>query len=256
MTAIKSAVALGAEGLWSFPCGENKQPACPHGFKDAAVNEMALRELWQRHPGSHVGVATGEVSGFDVLDIDRKHNEAVDWLLDNRHRIPNTRVHRTRSGGLHYHFRHQPGLRCWTARPVIGVDGRSGGGYVIWWPAAGLPVLSDAPLADWPGWLLTELAPAPGPPSVSPVPSGSEVSDRYAAAALDNAVQRISQAGEGVRNSTLNAEAFSLGRFVEVGVLGGQVVADALAFAAISAGLRPREVEATLKSAFRARGLA
>ena len=26
-------------------------------------------------------------------------------------------------------------------------------GYVVWWPAAGLPVLSDEPPAAWPEWL-------------------------------------------------------------------------------------------------------
>jgi hypothetical protein len=256
MSGLDIALHLAEAGWRCFPCRENKQPACPHGFKDATANNAELRELWRRYPGQLVGVATGQASGADVLDIDRKHDEAVQWWLAIRRRLPATRAHRTKSGGLHLLFRHSPRLRCWTARPVAGIDGRADGGYVIWWPATGLPVLSDASPAKWPEWLLTELAPAPGSPPVSPGPFVGENSDRYAIAALGSAVERISRAGEGVRNSTLNAETFSLGRFVEAGVLAGQVVADALACAAMSAGLRPDEVEATLRSAFRARGLA
>jgi hypothetical protein len=39
-------------------------------------------------------------------------------------------------------------------------------------------------------------------------------------------------------------------------MLDGQEVADTLAVAAVAAGLIPREIEATLRSAFRARWLA
>jgi hypothetical protein len=257
MSALDFAFGLSAEGLHCFPCRENKQPACPHGFKDAVAGETEVRDLWHRYPGALIGIATGEISGIDALDIDRKHPEAVAWWTENRHRVPETRTHRTKSGGLHLLFRHAPELRCWTARPVVGIDGRADGGYCIWWPAAGLPVLRDTPPAEWPGWLLDQVMPKPsGPISIWSPETISGNADRYAEAALNNAVERVSRAGEGVRNSTLNEEAFSLGRLVEAGALAGQAVADALASAGLMAGLSPHEVETTLRSAFRARGLA
>src|SRR5262249_22616891 len=157
--ALAAALALGSGGRKCFPCRGDKRPATPHGFRDAACDAGTLRDLWSRYPGTLIGVATGEAADIDALDLDRKHPEAVDWWATNRHRLPKTRAHRTPSGGLHVIFRHRPGTRCWTGRPVPGVDGRANGGYVIWWPAAGLPVLSDAPLAQWPAWLFDEIQP-------------------------------------------------------------------------------------------------
>ena len=208
--ALDAALALAAEGYAVLPCKDNKLPACPQGFKDASSASGQVRVLWRERPAPRVGVATGEVSGIDVLDLDKKHAEAPEWWATNRDRIRKTRVHRTRSGGLHLLFRHKPQMRCWTARPVVGVDGRGDGGYVIWWPAAGFPVLCDAPPTDWPDWLLGEVAAKPKPVvgSSSLAISDTEKADRYVSAALESALERIGRAGEGVRNSTLNAEAF------------------------------------------------
>lgn len=254
---LGAALRLVGEGKAGFFCREDKTPACPHGFKDASRDPAGLRDLWRRYPGPLIGVVAGEISGFDILDIDRKHPEAVEWWQQNRRRLPETRVHRTRSGGLHVIFRHYPGLRCWTARPVVGVDGRADGGYAIWWPATGLPVLRDAEPVPWPEWLLDVVAPpAPDIVSAESAVSPQEVGDRYVEAALRSAVDRVSRAGEGIRNSTLNSEAHGLARFVVAGLVDAQPVADALAAAAISAGLAPRETMATLHSAFRARGVA
>ena len=61
-----------------------------------------------------------------------------------------TRPHRTRSGGLHLIFGHYDGLKCSAGKIARGVDVRADGGYILWWPAAGLPMLSDAPIAPWP----------------------------------------------------------------------------------------------------------
>src|SRR3954452_19812436 len=162
MTApiLTTAKQLGRTGLRVFFCLEDKRPACPHGYKDAACDPAALHDLHRRYPGPLIGAATGEVSGVDALDLDKKHVDATEWWSANRHRIPRTRVHRTRSGGLHVLFQHKSSMRCWAGRPVVGIDGRCTGGYIIWWPAAGLPVLCDAAPAPWPDWLLAELSAA------------------------------------------------------------------------------------------------
>jgi hypothetical protein len=86
--------------------------------------------------------------------------------------------------------------------------------------------------------------------------SDDEARLRYAEAALRSGTERVGRAGEGTRNHTLNSEAHGLGRLVAAGLLDGQHVADALAAAAIDVGLDPHEIAATLRSAFRARGLA
>jgi len=96
-----------------------------------------------------VGVATGAVSGIDVIDIDP---DGLPWLEANRARLPLTREHQT-SRGVHLLLKHSPGMRNSNRRIAKGVDVRGDGGYVIWWPREGFLVV-DLPLADWPEWLL------------------------------------------------------------------------------------------------------
>jgi len=251
--ALTAALALGSEGRPCFPCRIDKSPATPHGFKDATADAKGLRDLWRSHPGPLVGVATGEISGIDALDLDKGHPEATVWWGQQRNRLPKTRTHRTRSGGLHLVFRHNHGIRCTAGQIAPGIDTRGDGGYLIWWPAVGFPVLCDLSPVPWPAWLLDVLT----VPVTSREPCSNVRIDtsRYASAALRNAAKRIATAFPGHRNNILNAEAYRIGRFVEAGLLNAQEVADALAAAAYAAGLDPREIIATLRSAFGARDL-
>jgi hypothetical protein len=146
-------------------------------------------------------------------------------------------------------------VRCTAGVIAPGVDTRGDGGYIIWWPAAGLPVLCDAPPAIWPAWLLADLTLPHASRPAWTLPAAPPRGARYAGAALRHAAERVARAPAGGRNTTLNAEAFGLGRFIASGLLVGQDVADVLAAAAVDAGLAPREIEATLRSAFAARGL-
>ena len=260
-TALALAAALDL-GLPAFPCGANKAPAIPGpgGYKHATADPARLRALWRHYPGPLIGVPTGEASGLDVLDIDApRHLEAAEWWSAHRDHLPLTKIHKTRSGGLHALFRHATYLRCWTRRPVVGIDGRANGGYVVWWPAVGLPVLSTASPAAWPQWLLDELNP-PRPEAREPWtppadPSRSRAGSRYAVSALRHAADRVALAPPGSRNATLNEQAYGIGRLVAAGLLEGQEVADTLAAAAVAAGLAPQEIARTLDSALRARGV-
>lgn len=231
-------------GLPAFPCKRNKAPACPRGFQAAESDSGALLELWRRHPGPLVGVPTGGSSNTDVLDLDHKHAEAIAWWAANRRRLPATRTHRTRSGGLHLLFRHAPGLRCWTGRPVPGVDGRGDGGYVIWWPAAGLPVLCDAPPNSWPDWLLSELLPA------TPVrrPKKVAIPDGHMLAAL---VRKIAGAARGERNSITFWAACRAGEMSASGLITADTAAALIASAATRSGLTQTEAERTAWSGVR-----
>lgn len=243
--ALGGALALGAAGCKCFPCLANKRPATPHGFKDAANDPDKLRDLWQRHPGPLVAVATGEASDIDVLDFDSKHPEAGEWWAANRHRLPRTRAHRTRSGGLHLVFQHSPGLRCWAGRPVPGVDGRGDGGFAIWWPAAGFPVRCDAPLACWPPWLLTDLQLLR---SAKHSKTKVTIPDDCALAGL---VRKIACAAEGERNSLTFWAACRAGEMVASGLIGTDTAAAVIANAAMLSGLPRTEAERTAWSGVR-----
>src|SRR6266487_2410651 len=131
-------------GMPCFPCKENKAPAPHRGFYAATKDPAELQRLWKQFPGPLIGVPTGTVSGLDVLDIDSsKHNEAVCWWMSNRLLIPGTRAHRTRSGGMHLLFRHDARAKQSASRIAPGVDVRAEGGYIIWWPAAGLDIVRN-----------------------------------------------------------------------------------------------------------------
>ena len=129
---------------FSFPCNPDKTPR-QQGWRNAAFQGVA----WQR--AELVGAPTGERNGFDVLDIDPA---GFGWYALKFSAIPTTRRHET-PRGVHLLFRHSPGLRCTVGRIAKGVDVKTGGGYVIWWPRQGYAV-DDWPIADWPEWLREE----------------------------------------------------------------------------------------------------
>jgi hypothetical protein len=84
--------------------------------------------MWREHPGQLIGVATGVISGIDVLDIDSRRG-GDKWFHQHRDRLPVTRTHETRNGLCHLIFRHTPGLPNTTDRIAPGVMvGMSSGG--------------------------------------------------------------------------------------------------------------------------------
>jgi hypothetical protein len=185
------------------------------------------------------------VSGIDALDLDLQHPEAAEWWACNSHRLPETRAHRTRAGGLHLLFRHTAGMRCWIGRPVPGIDGRSSGGFIVWWPATGLPVESDAPPTGWPEWLLADLQPSS--PPVRPE-SRVTIPDEYALAGL---VRKVAGAAEGARNAITFWAACRAGEMAASGMIGADTAAALIINAALLSGLPPAEAERTAWSGIR-----
>jgi hypothetical protein len=244
--AQNAALTLASMGLPSFPCAWSKRPTCPHGFHDAANDLQGVRDLWVRCPGPLTGVRTGAASRFDVLDVDPKHREAIDWFKEHCARFPKTRIHSTRSGGIHMLFRHAAGLRCSGSRIARGVDVRADGGYIIWWPAVGLPLMLDAPLADWPQWLLDILI----PPS-QPMAPRIVVPDTHA---LGQIVRRVARSHEGERNAIAYWAACRAGEMVASGLLDADTAAAVIVEAAKLSGLSDSEAERTVRSGIRKTG--
>ena len=223
MSPLECALELACKGFKVFFCALDKTPTSPHGFYDATDDAGALFDLWQLNPGELIGVATGEVSGFDVVDVDSEHLAARLWWHLNTSRLPQTRTHATRRG-LHLAFGHRRGMCCSASRIAIGVDVRGDGGYCIWWPGAGLPVLCDKPRAPWPDWLA-----AVAEPRVAVAPQQQKTvlrerpargsSNSYGNTALRRAVERILTAPSGLQEPVINREAFSLGTLIGARVI-------------------------------------
>lgn len=150
---LQNAMELAEQGIPVFPCLQDKRPACSKGFKAATV--FPDDSLFGPD-ADLIGMPTGELSGYDVLDIDPRR-EGMEWWNAHRHRLPETRVQQTRSGGLHAYFKHVPGLRGLKDKLAPGVEVKGDGNYVIRWDASGLGFTNRA-IGEWPDWLLTEIA--------------------------------------------------------------------------------------------------
>jgi hypothetical protein len=251
--ALDSALELAEQGKTSFPCNWfSKAPTKPkarggQGYKDATEDPAALRKFWKEFPGGLVGVPTGETNGFDVLDIDPKHAAAREWWSETRDALLPTRAHRTRTGGLHLLFTHAPGIKCSASKIAQGVDIRTSGGYIIWWPAAGFPVLNDAPLADLPSWLHRLLLPPP-PRHIEPhrrVVSFSPYRDRRA---LRGLIRTVATAIEGERNAITFWAACRAAEMIADGNLSESEAVAELTAAAAYAGLSEQEAIRTIHS--------
>jgi Bifunctional DNA primase/polymerase, N-terminal len=250
--SLQAALRLGVP---AFPCFANKRPATPQGFKNARTADGGLATMWARHPGELVGVPTGALSGISVLDLDRgKGGDA--WWAAHKSRLPLTRVHRTRSGGLHLVFKDKPGLRGSAGKIAPGVDVRADGGYIIWWPAAGLEV-RDAPLADWPHWLMP-----PAAEQQSNIRSFHSHGAATAAGSIDaqlrGIAKRVERAREGERNSVLFGAACRVCELLRDEKLPKHVseswCAGLLHLVARRAGLPNDEAQRTIASGFRIAG--
>ena len=71
---------LTGQGLAIFPAHASKVPATPHGFRDAVKAANEAHRLFARYPAPLIGIATGSVSGVDVLDVDQRP-QAREWFF-------------------------------------------------------------------------------------------------------------------------------------------------------------------------------
>ena len=246
LTPLAHALECAARGWAVFPASLDKIPRTPNGHKAASVDPERIRAMHVQFGFVLVGIRTGETSDVAVLDVDRQHS-GEEWWRANRHRLPATRAHRTRSGGLHLFFLHSPGLRCSTARIAPGIDVKAEGGAIIFWPAAGFSTLSDAPLAAWPEWL----APPPAKPASAPCHEAAwQRPTNHIAAQLAGLVRTVATAPKGQRNAALFWAASRAAELIRLGQLSKPYGAAVMIEAAGRAGLDHLEAGRTVKSAF------
>ena len=264
MSLIQSAEWLAAEmNLPVFPCDAQKRPMTQHGFRDATKDPETIRRSFRN--AAMIGIPTGEASGFFVLDLDCKNGaQGLEWLAAHEARLPQTRRHRTRSGGVHLLFAMPNGraIRNSASKVGPGVDVRGTGGYIIAPPSDGYYVVDPAIITEAPAWLLDLI----DPPRVADLPKyGADLpksrsaqsgdGTRYGLQALDNECQAILSAPDGGKHDTLNRAAFSIGGLVAVGELAEGPALHALASALAGIASRCEDYPAaqkTLGAAFRA----
>jgi hypothetical protein len=135
-------VALGyaARGWPVFPCNPlTKAPLTEHGFKEASLEPLKIRSWWAKSPNAMIGIPTGPVAGFWVLDIDQdkaKGKNGAAGLAAMGHdlsELMDTVVANTATGGYHCLFRYDPARPVTNARGKLpkDVDVRGAGGYIV-----------------------------------------------------------------------------------------------------------------------------
>jgi hypothetical protein len=194
-----------------------KHPIYDRWQLDPLRDPVRVREQWAARPMANIGIATGAVSGFWVLDVDPDHGGhiALTGLISAYGPLPETYTVLTGSGGQHYYF----ALPDWEVtasrgRLPVGLDVRGRGGQVVAPPSVSskgaYQVGADQPVAPAPAWLLDLIRPrqAEGYSPVTkledggPLAGGTDRARAYAAAAVRAELAELAQAQPGTRNET------------------------------------------------------
>lgn len=237
-----------------FP-GE-KRPRLKDWPDKATTDTEVIRDWWVQMPDSNIGLATGAVSGFWVLDIDPKSDgdEALAALEAEHGQLPYTFAVRTGSGGTHYYFTIPEGFLPTNSPGRLkgsGIDVRGEGGQVLAPPSRTVigeyRVKTAANIAPAPEWLLDLIRPKPtlGVVTDSGVVEriGDEEVERQRAYAVNVALPAASKAvgltTEGGRNQALNDNVLALAGIAAHGdhLIGKDETAQAMLDACSSNGL-------------------
>lgn len=175
---------LKAPGICSCHTGARCNTAAKHPLisdwvRAATTSGPDIWEWWERWPKANLGIAMGTESGIWALDIDPAHGGDITLaeLLAEHGPLPETRRHRTGSGGDHYLFDYPDfAVISKSATFGAGIDTRGAGGFIVAPPSmsarGAYTVADDLEPASAPDWMLTILEALSGhvggAPDISP----------------------------------------------------------------------------------------
>lgn len=256
-TLAAAAHELGRASVPVFPCSPGgKQPMTAHGFHDATTDLRQIDAWWGQAPAANIGVPTGGLSGVVVVDVDVGSTADGYQAFNRAHELGLVSgwefLVQSPSGGLHAYFpaTQDSEQRSWQAARA-GIDFRGDGGYIIVPPsrrmidghqrAYRLELIGSGPTRTLNAGRLRDFL-DPRPP---PQQRASQQTQRD----LDTSrlASWVAQRQEGERNAGLFWAAC---RLVENGLDPPEAL-DVLSPAADHAGLEGREIERTIRSAYR-----
>jgi putative DNA primase/helicase len=152
MNTLEYALSYAEEGLAVFPtqwieegqcsCGNldcsspGKHPILGGGFKIASKDAETIKAWWDAYPSANVAIATGEVSGVFVIDVDVDNGKvgaaSLEALESEVGSLPKGAIVKTGSGGLHFYLQMQnQKFKGSVSKIAEHIDVRANGGYVI-----------------------------------------------------------------------------------------------------------------------------
>lgn len=149
------------------PCWSNKELGVDRGeggYKVATQDPDRVVELFSHRNATEIAVPMGSMSGLICVDVDSyKGTDLEAWLEENKQHLSKTMCHKTRSGGLHFFFKHPGGNIHFPATLRPGVDLKAGGtGYVCFPPTEGYRPVNRFHAKSFPMELLAEAMKAKG----------------------------------------------------------------------------------------------
>ena len=136
------------------PCWSNAELGVGRGeggYKVATQNKKEIKKLFSHRLAKEIAVPMGEMSGLLCVDVDTyKNPELLDWVKEQSW-LHGTLVHKTRSGGLHFIFKHPGNGYRFPATLRDGVDIKANGsGYICFPPTKGYEVHKDNKVLEFP----------------------------------------------------------------------------------------------------------
>ena len=253
----RAAGDLASAGVPVFPCVPGqKRPLTARGFHDATTDLAQITHWWTRWPDANLGLPTGAVSGVVVVDVDVR--EHVDGRESMRRALNAGRMGMpvftvvSPSGGRHGYYPATPDVvqRSWQAARA-GVDFRGDGGYIVIPPShttAGSYRLATVRQGASAGIDSDALRDFLDPrPALKPRAADRGMAQSGPGVVVARLAAWVAGLGEGERNRGLFWAAC---RAAEHDIAPATAV-DVLGAAAGEAGLGPREIAATVRSAYR-----
>jgi hypothetical protein len=251
MDFLDAALDYAARGWHVFPLkARGKEPATAHGVKDATTDPEQIRAWWSRGQRHNIGIATGAVSGFVVIDTDNEQAEEYVLLQGNVPTLTQSTAH-----GRHRLYQH-PGDKVSNRAAlhgVVGLDVRGDGGYIVAAPSvhpsgAVYAWENDNGLAPLPGWVARKPERERQEQPVPQMKRSTNTGDPYAEKTLDAELAELARCQNGTRNATLFKTARRVNEFVLAGRLSESVFAE-IETTAQQRGLPEKEITATIASA-------
>lgn len=160
----KSALAYATVFKWPvFPLKPGgKTPIFEGGFHIATTEISQINDWWQAYPTAGIGLPTGKISGFTILDVDPRNrgDESLERLRDEYGGLPDTVTCLTAGGGCHYYFKYDERIKRSKIPGYDGLDLQGNGKYVVLPPS----IHPNGKRYEW------ELSSHPQEANVSPVP--------------------------------------------------------------------------------------